>query len=115
MAAGNCDKKVYAERVVLGRGAALPVTVIRQEYTYYEPETAADSVEEARAQAEQNALSRMQDDMQAGVVERWSSEAEELDGALRLTLHAACTEDIGREISQEGAELPEKAGQPEEE
>lgn len=115
VAAGNCDKKVYAERVVLGRGAALPVTVIRQEYTYYEPETAADSVEETRAQAEQNALSRMQDDMQAGVVEHWNSEAEEVDGALRLTLHAACTEDIGREISQEGAELPEKAEQPEEE
>ena len=53
--------------------------------------------------------------MQAGVVERWSSEAEKLDGALRLTLHAACTEDIGREISQEGVELPEKAEQPAEE
>lgn len=108
MAAGACDKQVRAERVVLGRGAALPVTIIRQDYTYYEPEALTDAAEDARAEAEQNALARMQADMQSGAVDTWSSEAEAVDGALRLTLRAVCTEDIGREVSQEGAVLPPK-------
>ena len=52
--------------------------------------------------------------MTEGAVDSWRSDVETLDGGLRLTLHAACTEDIGREISEEGAVLPEKEEPPEE-
>ena len=113
-AAGACEKKVSAQQLALGRGAVLPVTLIRQEITYYEAEPVADTAEDARAKAEQNALARMQTDMTEGVVDSWRSDVETLDGGLRLTLHATCTEDIGREISEEGAVLPEKEEPPEE-
>lgn len=114
-AAGGCDKRVTAHPLALGRGTVLPLTLIRQEFTYYEAEPVSDALEDARTQAEENALARMQADMTEGKVDTWRSEVEELEGGLRVTVHAACTEDIGREISEEGATLPEKEEKPEEE
>lgn len=58
----------------------LPVTLIRQEITYYEAEPVADTAEDARAKAEQNALARMQTDMSEGAEVPWRSDVETLDG-----------------------------------
>lgn len=106
--AGACDKRTRAERVVLGKGAALPVTIIRQDYREYEAVPVTDALENAQAEAEKNALERMRADMLDGTVDTWRSEVQEQDGGIRVTLHAVCTEEIGREVSQEGAALPEK-------
>ena len=109
MGAGACDKRVTTRRLQFGRGVALPISLVQQEYTLYAPQTVIDRPEDVQPEMEERALLRMGDDMQeGGEVQRWQSHAVLQDGALRLSLHADCTEEIGVEISEEGAVLPPK-------
>lgn len=108
MAAGACDKQVSARRLAFGRGVALPISLVRQDYIYYKAQTVMDAPEDVQAVMEESALARIQADMREGTVERWNSSSAPLEGALRLTLRADCTEEIGVEISEEGAVLPPK-------
>lgn len=108
MAAGSCDKQVTAMRLAFGRGVALPISLVRQDYTYYVPQTVTDDPLAVRAAMEQAALQRMESDMRAGTVQRWESSAVTLEGALQLSLRADCLEEIGVEISEEGVSLPPK-------
>lgn len=105
---GACDKRVTVTRLAFGKGVALPLSLVRQDYIFYAPRAVTDAPEEMRPVMEEAALGRMQADMTDGRVERWSSDIEPLAGALRLTLRADCTEEIGREVSEEGAVLPPK-------
>lgn len=106
--AGACDKQVATKRLAFGRGVALPISLVRQDYIYYETKTVVDSPENMQSVMEQDALKRMQDDMIDGTIERWTSIAEPLEGALRISMRAECIEEIGMEISEEGAVLPPK-------
>ena len=112
ISAGTCEKRVTVKRLAFGRGTVLPVTLIRQDYRYYTGKPAEDPPEQVREAAEQAALERLRADMVEGQIDAWNSEAEELPGGLRLTLHAGCTENIGREISEEGVEIPQKQPEP---
>lgn len=108
ISAGECDKQVSVRRLALGKGTVFPVALVRQEYAYYEAAETQRDAEELRARMEQDALARMQADMVDGTIDSWYSEAEERDGGLVVTVHASCTENIAREVSEEGAVLPEK-------
>lgn len=108
ISAGECDKRVSVKRLALGRGAVFPVALVRQDYVYYEAGESAADPADVRAQMEENALARMQADMTDGKIVSWYSACETRDGGLLVTVHASCTEDIGREVSEEGAVLPEK-------
>lgn len=108
ISAGESDKAVSVHRLAFGRGTVFPVSLVRQEYTYYDAQTRQAAAADVRASLEQDILAHMQADMTDGTIDSWYSEAEERDGGLVVTVHASCTEDIAREVSEEGAVLPEK-------
>ena len=105
---GEYDKAVSVHRLAFGKGTVFPVALVRQDYTYYDAAETQLDTEELRAQMEQDALARIQANMVDGTIDSWYSEAEERDGGLVVTVHATCTEDIAREVSEDGAVLPEK-------
>ena len=105
--AGACDKNITATRLAFGRGVALPITLVRQDYSYYTTQTVTDSPADLQETMEQAALARLEAALSGGTVDRWQSEAVPVGGdALRLRLQADCTEQIALEVSEEGAVLP---------
>ena len=104
----DCDKRITASQLKFGKGTVLPIKLIRQDYIYYEAAPMEPAIEMLSEEMEQAALERMQADMTEGAVDQWRSSFAQQEGALQLTLYASCTEDIAREVSEEGATLPEK-------
>lgn len=110
IAGGTCDKIVEKTRLSIGPYLSLPVSVVRQTYRFYEPVPVTERAETAAEAAAGRYFDRLAQTVD-GTVGETGWELQEEEGAVRLTLHAACVEQIACEVIDE-TPLPEPEPEP---
>ena len=105
----NCDKITTRTKLTLPGGIALPITIVRETYRWYEPVERERTAEEAQALAEPALRSYMLAGMEEGTVSSESCTAVAWDGGYLVQLSAECEEQIGRFVpipTDDGADSP---------
>ena len=91
----NCDKITTRTKLTLPGGIALPVTVVKETWRYYEIREGTRGEEEARQLAETVLERYLLAGMDEGTVESRSFAAVPWEGGLLTSLTAECREQIG--------------------
>ena len=98
----NCDKIIRYDPLMLPGGLRLPVTLVTEETTVYQTETAPRTAEEARQEGEAQLRAYLQQMLgENGSITETRFEAERQGQWLRVTMQAECLEQIGRETPVE--------------
>ena len=102
----DCDKITLRTQLTLPGGIALPITVVKETYRYYETETVERTQEEAEALASQVLSKTLLSGMDEGLVEEEQYSSVVWENGYLVELAAECREQIGRfvEIPTEGQE-----------
>lgn len=111
--AGTCDKIIEKTRLSIGPRLMLPVSVVRQTYRFYESVPLTDPEETAAEAVAARWFDRLAETIDGEILSRtWDTEV--VPGAVRVTLHAVCEEQIACQMIDESP-LPEKTEPPAEE
>lgn len=98
----DCDKIIRYDPLMLPGGLRLPVTLVTEETTVYQTETAPRTAEEARQEGEAQLRAYLQQMLgENGSITETHFEAERQGQWLRVTMQAECLEQIGRETPVE--------------
>jgi len=91
----NCDKIVRREQLRLPGGIALPVTIVKETYRFYEEQTTERRAEEAEVLAKMMLGPYLRGEMEEGSVEREGYTTISWEGNYLTELDAECHEEIG--------------------
>ena len=92
----GCDKITLRTQLTLPGGIALPVTVVKETYRYYETETVERTQVEAEELASQVLKNFLLAGMDEGLVEEEQYSSVAWEGDFLVELDAECHEQIGR-------------------
>lgn len=100
---GRCDAVQTETRCVLPGGAALPLSIVRTEYTEYVGKACELSRDECAEILKAELSQRLRDDLGGGEIIAADFEISESGGVVSVTLRAECREriDTVREMTQE--------------
>ena len=101
----NCDKITTRTKLTLPGGIALPVTIVKETWRYYEIQETERSQAQAQELAETVLEQYLLDGMDEGTVESQSFTAIPWEGGLLTALNAECHEQIGVFV-----EIPKEEG-----
>ena len=101
----NCDKITTRTKLTLPGGIALPVTIVKETWRYYEIQETERSQAQAQELAETVLEQYLLDGMDEGTVESQSFTAIPWEGGLLTALTAECHEQIGVFV-----EIPKEEG-----
>ena len=96
---GDCDKITTRTQLSLPGGIALPITLVKETYRYYEPEERQRSQREAEELAYAALRADLLAGMDDGTVTSESCAGAALGDAYLVELQAECQEQIGRFVS----------------
>lgn len=92
----GCDKITLRTQLKLPGGIALPVTVVKETYRYYDTKTVERTQAEAEALASQVLKKSLLEGMDEGLVEEERYSSVVWEGEFLVELSAECREQIGR-------------------
>ncbi len=96
---GNCDKITTRTQLSLPGGIALPITIVKETYRYYEPAERQRSRQEAEELAYAVLRSDLAEGMDDGTVDSESCAGTAWGDTYLVELRAECQEQIGRFVS----------------